>query len=257
MNRAVTIAFGLCFTLALGLIARGQQISGGGGSSTPGGATTQVQFNDSGAFNGNSKILINKTNNTLAFGGITSSFGSISGSCTQCLATNRVGIRLADDSSFATVATNGVDYMQGTGGNRQGYIDSGGNGLRLGADNGTGIDLLAPASSGGGSNGIHFSGAHVDVNYSFQTPATGFTITLGNNIWHTVLDPAGTLATGTITMPALPGDGMIINVRSSQIVTALTVSPNTAQSIKGAPSAFAVGGTFECIYNGNNTTWYC
>lgn len=104
---------------------------------------------------------------------------------------------------------------------------------------------------------ISNSGNVIDTGYSFQTPATGFTITLGNTTWHTVLDPSGTLATGTITMPAAPVDGMIINVRSSQVVTSLTVSPNTGQSIKGAPGSFAVGGTFECLYRNSNTTWYC
>lgn len=58
MNRAVTIAFGLCFTLALGLIARGQQISGGGGSTAPGGSTTQYQYNNAGVFAGSSCLVL-------------------------------------------------------------------------------------------------------------------------------------------------------------------------------------------------------
>lgn len=107
------------------------------------------------------------------------------------------------------------------------------------------------------SGGLSLNGAHADYGYSFQTPATGFTITLGSTTWHTILDPAGTLATGTLTMPATPIDGMLVDVRSSQIVTALTVSPNAGQSIKGQPSSFAVGGILSCIYRAGNTTWYC
>ena len=38
---------------------------GGGGSGTPGGSDTQVQFNDSGAFEGDSDLTFNKTTNTL------------------------------------------------------------------------------------------------------------------------------------------------------------------------------------------------
>jgi hypothetical protein len=41
--------------------------SGGGG--TPGGSTTQVQFNDGGAFGGDSGFTFDKTNNTLGLGG--------------------------------------------------------------------------------------------------------------------------------------------------------------------------------------------
>ena len=40
-------------------------ITGGGGSGTPGGSDTQVQFNDSGAFAGDSDFTFNKTTNTL------------------------------------------------------------------------------------------------------------------------------------------------------------------------------------------------
>jgi len=44
---------------------------GGGGGGTPGGADTQVQFNDGGAFAGDSGFVFNKTNNTIDLGGAT------------------------------------------------------------------------------------------------------------------------------------------------------------------------------------------
>lgn len=44
----------------------------GGGSGTPGGADTQVQFNDGGAFGGDSGFTWNKTNDTLAIAGASS-----------------------------------------------------------------------------------------------------------------------------------------------------------------------------------------
>ncbi len=40
-------------------------ITGGGGSGTPGGSDTQVQFNDGGAFGGDSELTYNKTTDTL------------------------------------------------------------------------------------------------------------------------------------------------------------------------------------------------
>lgn len=117
--------------------------------------------------------------------------------------------------------------------------------------------IIGTGTTDPGAGGLSLNGTYADYGYSFQTPTTGFSITLGNNTWHTILDPAGTLATGTITMPSTPIDGMLVEVRSSQVVTALTVSANAGQSIKGQPSSFAVGGTFSCIFRAANTTWYC
>lgn len=101
-----------------------------------------------------------------------------------------------------------------------------------------------------------FTGAILDSASNFQTPTTGFTITLNNGDWHVILDPASTLATGTITMPPAPFDGQIINIRSSQQITALTISPNAGQSVKGTPTTLALGGIIEAVYRAANTTWY-
>ena len=63
---------------------------GGGGGGTPGGANTQVQFNDGGSFGGDTDLTYNKTTNTLQTSGfITASLG-FSGSLTN----------LSDGSSF-------------------------------------------------------------------------------------------------------------------------------------------------------------
>lgn len=59
-----------------------QNDAGGGGSGTPGGSTTQVQFNDAGAFGGDADFTWDKTNNALTFGsssrirGVTSNTGT-------------------------------------------------------------------------------------------------------------------------------------------------------------------------------------
>jgi hypothetical protein len=95
-----------------------------------------------------------------------------------------------------------------------------------------------------------------DQSYSYQTPATGFSITIGAGVKTLSLDPAGTLATGTVTMPASPIDGQEIRVTSSQTVTALTVSANSGQSITNAPTTLTAGLGFSYIYKISNTTWY-
>lgn len=98
--------------------------------------------------------------------------------------------------------------------------------------------------------------ATADQSYSKQTPTTGFSITIANNISTLILDPAGTLATGTITMPATPIDGQNVRFTTSQIITALTVSANSGQSIVGAPTTLALGQGAAFIYVLSNTTWY-
>lgn len=99
-----------------------------------------------------------------------------------------------------------------------------------------------------------------DTSYSYQTPATGFTITIGNGVYTLILDPAGALLTGTITMPSAPNDGQVVRITCTQNVTTLTVSPNAGQSIKNAPTGFTVSLTgdqgYEFIYRAANTTWY-
>lgn len=92
--------------------------------------------------------------------------------------------------------------------------------------------------------------------YDYQAPTTGFSYTFAAGTQVLVMNPAGTLATGTITMPASPSDGMTVRFSSSQIITALTVSANTGQSIVSAVTTLAAGGGAAYIYRLANTTWY-
>jgi hypothetical protein len=93
--------------------------------------------------------------------------------------------------------------------------------------------------------------------YSYEVPSDAFAITLDDNAWHTILDPATALASGTITMPPNPVDGMLVDIRTSQAIASLKLAANVGQSMKAAPSALAAGGTLSCIYRGTNATWYC
>lgn len=95
----------------------------------------------------------------------------------------------------------------------------------------------------------------IDKSASVQSPTTGFTITFANNTATLILTPAGTLASGTITMPSAPADKMVVRFSSSQSITTLTVSPNSGQSISNAPTAAVPGQGFSFIYNLATTTW--
>jgi len=72
---------------------------------------------------------------------------------------------------------------------------------------------------------------------SLQTPMTGFTIAAGATVSLLVLNPAGTLATGTVTFPANPADNQPFELMSSQTVTALTANTSDSSTSNGAPTA--------------------
>lgn len=92
--------------------------------------------------------------------------------------------------------------------------------------------------------------------YDYQTPASGFSYTFAAGTQMLFMVPAATLATGTITMPASPADGMVITFSSSQQITALTVQGNTGQSISSAATFLPAKGALSYVYRLSNTTWY-
>jgi len=92
--------------------------------------------------------------------------------------------------------------------------------------------------------------------YDYQTPASGFSYTFAAGTQMLFMVPAATLATGTITMPASPADGMVITFSSSQQITALTLQGNTGQSISSAPTILPAKTAASYVYRLANTTWY-
>ena len=91
--------------------------------------------------------------------------------------------------------------------------------------------------------------------YDRQVLTTAFTYTFAAGTQVLIIEPAGTLATGTITMPASPADGMTITVESTQQVTALTMSGNGG-TIVGAAVQLIPNQPLSWVYRLSNTTWY-
>jgi len=58
---------------------------------------------------------------------------------------------------------------------------------------------------------------------------TGFVVTMTAAVLQ--LNPAGTLATGTVNLPLNPPDGCVAEISSTQVITALTVAANTGDVI--------------------------
>ena len=91
-------------------------------------------------------------------------------------------------------------------------------------------------------------------NTDYQTPTTGFSYTVGSGIQVVLFKPSGTLATGTVTMPLSPSDGMTVTISTTQTITALTLSPNTGQSINNAVTTLS--GAVSYLYRAADTSWY-
>lgn len=92
--------------------------------------------------------------------------------------------------------------------------------------------------------------------YAYTVPVSGFnyTVTLGTQV--VLLDPATTLASGTVTLPAAPSDGMVVTINTTQEITSFTVAANTGQSISASPTLFLQDYSVAYIYKESTTTWY-
>lgn len=93
--------------------------------------------------------------------------------------------------------------------------------------------------------------------YIYNVPVTAFSLTFANNqVWF-IINPAGTLATGTFTMAPNPSDGARECVSDSQIQTAVTFTANTGQTVVGAPTAEASANWTACFtYVASQATWF-
>jgi hypothetical protein len=88
----------------------------------------------------------------------------------------------------------------------------------------------------------------------YNTPLTGFSYTVappvaGENCY-VLLTPAGTLATGTVVLPASPVHGQEVLVASTQTITSLTVT-----TASGAPTTMGASTPWKVRYDGVLGTW--
>ena len=96
---------------------------------------------------------------------------------------------------------------------------------------------------------------------NLYVPTTGFNITVPTPVseqqWM-LLQPASTLASGTITLPLNTGvpDGTQLLVTSTQVITTLNISLNGASAVSGSPTALASGGFFTLRFYQPTNTWY-
>ena len=96
---------------------------------------------------------------------------------------------------------------------------------------------------------------------TFITPGTGFNYAVpapsSQQQW-VLIQPAGTLATGTVTLPlntATP-DGTEVLITTTQQITAFTLGLNGAAAAFGDPTVLAAEDFFRVRYYANTNSWY-
>lgn len=93
------------------------------------------------------------------------------------------------------------------------------------------------------------------------TPGTGFNVAVPTPVsqqqWM-IIQPAGTLAAGTITLPLNTGvpDGTQVLVTSTQTITAFTLALNGAAAAFGAPTTMAANAFFTMRFYQATNSWY-
>jgi hypothetical protein len=92
--------------------------------------------------------------------------------------------------------------------------------------------------------------------YSYQVPVNGFSITAAQGVTSLILNPAGTLATGTITFPSSPIDGQILSIATTQIITTLTLVPAAGQTIYGTVTTMAANSHDAWQYVASVHSWF-
>jgi hypothetical protein len=96
---------------------------------------------------------------------------------------------------------------------------------------------------------------------NLYVPGTGFNVTVPTPVseqqWM-ILQPAGTLAAGTITLPLNTGvpEGTQVLVTSTQIITAFTLALNGASNAFGAPTTLAANAFFTMRFYQATNSWY-
>ena len=93
------------------------------------------------------------------------------------------------------------------------------------------------------------------------TPGTGFNLPVPTPVaqqqWM-LIQPAGTLALGTVTLPlnTQTPDGTEVLITTTQQITGFTLAPNGAGNVYGAPTTLAAEDFFRMRFVQATNSWY-
>lgn len=111
---------------------------------------------------------------------------------------------------------------------------------------GSAVVLQAPAASGTiAAEGV--------ASIQYAAPLTEATVALASTTTNLIINPAGTIAALTVTLPAA-SDGKKLTFSSSQIITALTLTPAGDDTVANDVTAMTAGQAVTLI--ARSGVWY-
>lgn len=100
-------------------------------------------------------------------------------------------------------------------------------------------------------------GATIDTGYQYSAATTNFNDTVGASVSRVIYNPAGTLANGTLTLPAGNVEAKVVTVSSTQTITAFKVNPSTGTTLVPSANVTLTAGTsVSYFYHASETKWY-
>lgn len=251
---------------------------------------TNASFTSNGgiAIQGNSWFFANSTTGSyLKIGGGTQAFGNAAGGTSGALQVGVPGVAdyggistagnlVVGDGSlgniYARATTPSISSTSGAlqvfgGVGVQGNIVIGGSGVgNIYAASGASTTVFnqgALVVTGGAGvsgnlvvqNNFTYQAGILDKSANVATPVTTGNIILNALRHTTVVAPAGTIASLTITMPDA-GDGTEVRVTFTQTVTTLTMTPKSGTTITGALTTASAGTFGTWLYVDATATWY-
>jgi len=104
---------------------------------------------------------------------------------------------------------------------------------------------------------LTLGGGTINTGYDYAAPSTDFNITANVNVSRVIFNPAGTLAKGTLTLPAGNVEAKIVTVSSTQTITAFKVNPSTGTTLVPSANVTLTSGTsVSYFYHASETKWY-
>lgn len=144
-------------------------------------------------------------------------------------------------------------------------VDGTGSGFPVGIiPNGTTVDLYSDGSSWIIKN-VQYPVTQEVVGGWAASITSGTSSTIANLVSNILFNPGSLIATYTLTLPSNPADAQIVKIHfggtiagNATVVTALTISPNSGQTIeqKIAPTTGLGGDCYIYQYNIALSTWY-
>jgi len=103
---------------------------------------------------------------------------------------------------------------------------------------------------------ITTSGTLIDKSYNIAAPVTLGTVVMSAGQQRQIINPAGTLAVLTVTLPSSPTDGQIAGISFTQAITALTINAPGGATVIAPLTAAAIDTNIRFVYQASSTSWF-